>query len=301
MTMTMVEFLKTEAPAQEKAVAAKFTESEPFFRVWPMETRAQSGVPFNQQTALPTTTNRAVGESWTASAGTVQPGFEPMKLQGGISNFDDFQVKTGSGARRQQEAGAFIESVGRNYLRDIIKGDDSSDPRIIRGLQLRLVTSGTNLLAESAGAATITRMLQVKRMVRNPTHWFMSPALRDKFVIASLATGVSGYVTRTNNEIGTDVAVVCGLPIVAIDRDATDTDILGFTEASSTTSAYCVSLGPLGYHGIQVAPARAEDLGLDPSNGTQYNTVVNWYASHLLEADRVAARYSAITDVAVTL
>jgi hypothetical protein len=304
MTMTMVEFLKTEAPDHERVVAQRFVESEPLLRVLPMETRAQAVVPFNQQTALPSTTTRAIGESWTASSGTVQPGAEPMKIQGGISNFDDFQVQTGSGARRNTEALGFIESVARNYVRDVIKGDDSSDPRIIRGLQLRL-TDGTantgNLIDEAAGAATITRCLECQRLVDNPTHWLMSKAMRDKFRIAAMNTSVGGYITRDKDSMGENVTVLADLPIIWVDKDATGALILPFTETASTTSIYCVSLSETGMHGIQVRNPFAQDLGLDPTNGTQWNTVVNWEASFMLEGLRSAARYSAITDVAVTL
>jgi hypothetical protein len=225
-------------------------------------------------------------------------------IQGGISNFDDFQVQTGSGSRRALEAESFIEAVGRNFVRDVLKGDDSSDPRIIRGLQLRLTDSTAdtgNLLAPGAGAATITRFLAVARLVRNPTHYIMSRAMKDKLAIAAMDTSVGGYITRDKDEMGAEVMVVAGLRVIVADRDATDAIILPFTEASSTTSVYCVSLGPLAMHGIQVRPPNVRDLGLDPTNGTQHNTVVNWEASFMLEGEKNAARYSQITDAAITL
>ena len=82
-TMTMIEFLKTEHPPQETAVAKKFIEDVPLLRVLPFETQAVQSIDFNQQTKLPQTANRGIGEEYTASQGTIELGNEPMKILGG--------------------------------------------------------------------------------------------------------------------------------------------------------------------------------------------------------------------------
>lgn len=298
--MTMTEFLKTEAPDNERAVARLFVNEPGLLRVLPFETRPQSGIPFNQQQALPSTTSRAVGETYTASQGVIDPGFEPMKIMGGISPFDAFQVATGDN-RRGIEAEGFIESVGRNYVRDFFKGDDSSDPRIMRGLQLRCTDTSKNLVTQSAGAMTIIQLQRAIELCRRPTHICMGTLLLTRLTVAASNTAVGGYITRGQDAFGSPVTMFGNLPIVPISEDGTDTRILGFTEASSTTSVYVLSLGPDMLHGAQVAPARAEDLGRDPSSGTQYKTVVDWYATLVRRHDRAAVRYNNITDVAVTL
>lgn len=300
-TMTMFEFLKTEAPLPQRMVAKLFTDEEPFFNVFPFQTKATSGEPFNRETALPATTARAIGEEYVSTTGTVDPGFEPMKIQGGISAFDRFQVETGSGERRVVEAMGFVESVARNYLRDFIKGDDSADPRIIRGLQLRQTVVDVNHIVGGDVAGTITKFLQAKTACRKPTHWLMGTALSDKLTIAAHDTTVGGYITRSTDEFGLEVTILANLPIIRIDRDGSDTEILGFTEANTTTSAYCVSLRSDMVHGLQAAPPAAVDLGVDPSNGTRFNTLVDWYATVMVRHERGAVRYSGITDVAITL
>lgn len=298
-TITMVEFLKTEAPLPERTVAKLFVDEEPLLRALPMETRAVSGVPFNRQTSLPSTTGRAVGETYTASAGTIDPGFEPMKIQGGISPFDSFQVATGSN-RRALEAQGFIESVARNYVRDFIKGDDSADPRIIRGLQLRQTNTGTNLFAAGAGAGTMLRFAEAKDASRRPTHWIMGKGLRRRITNAAADTTVGGYINRTLDELGKTVTTLIDLPIIEVDRDGADAEILDFSEPTSTTSAYCVSLTPGMLTGIQVTPPTIEDLGR-ADNGVQWNTLLDWFASLVVHHERAAIRYSQITDAAITL
>lgn len=300
-TITMFEFLKTEAPDPQRAVAKLFTDEEPFFNVFPFETNPVSGVPFNRETALPATTARAVGEDYVGTTGTIDPGFEPLKIQGGISPFDSFQVETGSGSRRAVEAMGFVESVARNYLRDFIKGDDSADPRIIRGLQLRQDDTAVNHIVGGDVAGTITQVLNAKTRCRKPTHWLMGTGLANKFTIAAHDTTVGGYITRSTDEFGLAVTILANLPIIEVDRDGADAEILGFTEANTTTSMYCVSLRPDMVHGLQAAPPAAVDLGRDPSVGTRWNTLVDWYASFIVRHKRGAIRYSGITDVAITL
>jgi len=300
VVMPMVEFLKTEAPNEEKAVVRKFLETEPFFAAWGFETRAQSAVPFNRQEKLASTTSRAVGELYAPSHGVLDPGWEPMKIQGGISPFDVFQMETGDGNRRQTEAEDFVESVGRNYIKSVFKGDDSTDPREIRGLQLRQTIIGTNLLTQSAGAAT---MLQVHRAIdlcRRPTHIAMGKGLRTRFSVAASDTTVGGYITKGEDDFGKKVMVIAELPVLVIGEDASDTAILGFTEANDTTSLWILSLLPNMTHGIQVSPPRAVDLGIDPSNGLRANILMDWKASFIVRHLRAAVRYENITDIAVT-
>lgn len=299
--MTNVELLKTDAPDRVRAVSKIFVETAPLLRVLPMETRPVPFVGFNRQESLPGTGNRAVGEEYTPTKGTIDPGAEPMKIQGGISRFDSFQVVTGTGDRRNLEAASFVESVGRNYVRDVIKGDDVADKRTIRGLQLRLTDTNKNLFAPGVGGGKIINFQTAKDMCRKPTHWLMGKGLARRLSIAASDTTVGGFIERDQDELGNRINILDTLPIVVIDEDGDDNAILEFTEASSTTSAYCVSLGPEMMHGIQAQDPAAENLGRDPVTGVSYNTVVDWFASIILRHARSAVRYSEITDVAITL
>lgn len=298
--MSMVEFLKTEAPNAEKAVARKFVEREPFFAAWPFETSARSSVDFNRQENLPSTTNRAVGELYGPSQGQIDIGKEPMKIQGGIAPFDSFQMAIGDGSRRTIEAEGFVESVARNYIRDVFKGNDDADPRIIRGLQLRQTILGKNLLTQTPGPATLLQVSNAVDLCRLPTHIAMGKSLRTRFSIAANNSDVGGYITRGEDAFNREVMVMNDLPVLVIGEDASDTPILDFTEASDTTSLYILSLGPEMTHGIQVAAARIEDLGRDPSTGQRHNLLLDWFASIIVRHSRAAVRYSNITNAPVT-
>jgi hypothetical protein len=299
--MTMVEFMKTDAPATEKGAAQLFLEQSKLMRFMPFETRAQPGVPFNKQAALPASAARAVGETYTPSTGQVDPGYEPMKIYGGTVQFDSFQVETGSGDRESLEIEGKLESAVRNFTADVFKGDTATDPRVVDGLQNRLTDTNKNLYAGGTAAFSMYKFMLAKKMCRNPTHVIVGEGLHARLSVASSNTSVGGYITKTVDAFGEEILRIGGLPLIVLDRDEADNEILDFSEASSTTSCYIVSFGARMFHGIQVHPPRFQPLGLDPTNGVQFNTVVDWPASIILRHDRAAVRYSAITDAAVIL
>lgn len=303
-TLNMSEWLKTEgplAPALRRGVVKKFAEGSSLLGggAFPMETIGGPGLPFAKSNSLPTTAARAVGETYTASAGNVDPGYEPLKIYGGISTFDAFQVRTGSGNRRASEAEDFVEGLAKNFDRDFIKGDADTNPRVIQGLQNRL--TGNQFYDPADGALTFTRLLEAKRRVSKATHIVCGDVMSNHFAIAAMDTTVGGYITRTKNEMGEEILRVAGLNMITMAEDATDTDIFPFTETGTTTSVYVLALGLDRCHGIQNQFPNAEDLGRNPANGVQYNTVIDWYVSFALEHTKSACRYGGITDAAITL
>jgi hypothetical protein len=306
---SMTEFLKTEMPKPTRAVIKKFVDVSQILRVIPWDSIIGPGSPFNRQTGLPTPTKRAVGETYTHSQSTIDPGFEALKIQGGKSTFDAFQVATGGGSRRTTEIEAFLEAIALNFNRDFIKGDQATDPRDFDGLQVRL--SGAQVIQADPAAGTvhplsIKQALETKKRVRNPTHWVMSDSHQNWLTVMAHDRTVGGYITRTKDQMGDEVMNFCNLPVQVLDVDAEDTEVLDFTEAVTAggndgSSIYCVSFRPDRLHGIQNAFPQGKDLGLDPTNGTQYHAVVDWYAAIKMEHARSAARLRDIADAMPTL
>lgn len=302
MTMTLIEFLKTEPPPAQSMPTKKFVETSPLMASIPWELAAGTGTPYNQEASLPSTTARAVGETYTHSQGTYNPGFEPLKIYGGKSNFDAFMVRSGRGSRRAIEALAFTESVARNWERDFFKGSTTSDPRPVQGLQSRLTDTSRNLFSNGTAAATIRNFKRAKKLGVNLTHIAMGEDMKIRVDTAASNSSVGGSVfMRRDENLGMEVTFLVGLPILVITRDETESDILDFSEASSTTSVYFLSLRPDMLHGAWHGPPQMVDLGRDPVDGTQYNSVLDWDASTVLEHPRAAVRMSAITDAAITL
>lgn len=301
-SMTLLEFMKTEPGPAFSAPTAKFVETSQLMAVMPWETAVGTGTPYNQEASLPSTTARAVGETYSHSQGTYNPGFEPLKIYGGKSNFDAFLVRSGRGGRRAIEDAAFVESVARNYERDFFKGSTASDPRPVQGLQERLTDTSRNLFSNGTAAATIRNFKRAKKLGVNLTHIAMGQDMKIRVDTAASNSSVGGSVfMRKDESLGMEVTFLCGLPILEIKRDENESDILDFSEASSTTSVYFLSLRPDMLHGQWHGPPQMVDLGRDPTSGTAFNSVLDWDASFVLEHPRAAVRMSGITDAAITL
>ncbi|MCZ6508818.1 MAG: hypothetical protein O7A04_12335 [Acidobacteria bacterium] len=302
MTMTLLEFQKTEPPPAQSAPVSKFVETSELMAVFPWEDAVGTGQAYNQEASLPSTTARAVGETFTASMGTWNPGFEPLKIYGGKSQFDAFLIRSGRGARRAIETAAFNESVAMNWESDFFKGDTSSDPRPVQGLQNRLTDTSQNLFSNGTAAATIRNCKRAARLGRNITHIAMGDLMKIRFDTAAHNSSVGGSVLiREADNLGMPITFLLGFPIIEIKKDENDSDILDFSEASSTTSIYFLSLRPDRLHGIWHGPPSMVDLGRDPTSGTAYNSVLDWDAGTVMEHPRAAVRMSAITDAAITL
>ncbi len=298
---TMPEFLKTNPPQMQAGIVKKFVDSSMLLRVMPFLTRPQPGHVFNRQASLPNVTARAIGELPTHSQGSVDPGYEPHKHYSGTAKFDRYQAITDQSDRIVFELLAFAEALALNYDRDVLKGDSSSNVKNLNGLQFRCTDTTQNHLVHGDAAGTIANALVAKQMCRNPTHWIMGEGFHNKITLAAHNTSVGGQIERGKDEMGQEVTIFCGLPIVVVKRDASDTAILEFTEANTTTSVYCVSLRLDRLHGIQPEQPYVKDLGEDPSNGLQRNIVIDWHPGTVLEHPRSAVRWSGITNAALSL
>lgn len=300
--MTLIEFNKTEPAPATAFPTKKFIETSALMANYPWEVAVGTGQAFNQEADLPATNPRAVGETYSNTKGVYDPGFEPLKIYGGKNNFDAFLVRSGRGSRRAIEAAAFLESVALNWESDFFKGDTTSDPRPLQGLQNRLTDTAKNLFVNGDAAATIRNFKRAKNLGRNITHIAMGEELKVRVDTAASNNAVGGAVfMRKDENLGMEVTFLVGLPILEIGRDELDNLILDFSEAASTTSAYFLSLRPDMLHGIWHGPPVMVDLGRDPTTGVSFNSVLDWDAGTVLEHPRAAVRMSGITDAAITL
>jgi hypothetical protein len=131
----------------------------------------------------------------------------------------------------------------------------------------------------------------------------MNRTMRRRLSAAARSTSVGGYITYDLDAFGRRVARYNDLPIIIADQDNTGTDILGFTEASSSgtatsTSIYVVSFAESMLQGIQAGELDARDLG-ELEEKPAKRTRVEWYAGIALFHPRAACRLQHIGDLAV--
>lgn len=292
------------------AVVQMFGESNNVMRYLPFTDINGNALNYAQEGTLPGVAFRGVNESFTPSTGVINPIVEPLRIAGGEVDVDTFIIDTmGMEARSTHEA-MKIKAITQDFQRVFFKGDNATNNAEPDGLQNRL--TGDQVISNASGSPLAAAALSLAKLdetidaVSNPTHIFMSKALKRRLSAAARSSSISGNIQMGLDQFGASVMLYNGIPVVAI-ADAADKDtVLTFTEAASvgssnvSASIYVVSLLPGMLTGIQSAGGmNVRDLG-ELDDKPVYRTRVQWYASIALLHSRAAARLRDIIDGAVT-
>lgn len=295
----------------ESAIVQMYAESNPLLAAMPFETIQGAALNFNREASLPGVAFRGVNESFTASTGVVQNLTEPLCIAGGTLDVDTFILNTmGEDARAVHER-MKIKALAQDIQRAFFKGDASTNPKEFDGLQNRL--TGNQVISNKRAASpaggevlSLNKLDEVIDAVANPTHIFMSKAMKRRMSAAARSSTVGGNINFTPDEFGREVMTYNGIPVVAVE-DAYGADtVLTFTEAASdaggsavNTSIYVVSFMDMHCTGIQGnGGMKVSDIGLLEA-GNAKRTLVEWYVSFVLWHARAAARLRDIIDGAI--
>ena len=298
MALTLLEASKLNSGDIYKAgVYMKFAETSDILRVLMFENIGGNSLKYNVEETLPGIGFRGVNESFTESTGIINPKTENLAIAGGDLDVDKFIIDTmGSDQRAVQEA-MKIKALALSWTRTFIKGDNETEPREFDGLQVRL--TGDALISNGTAGLSLSKLDEAIDAVDGASHIIMSKSVRRRLTVAARTAAVGGDITYTLDEFGRQVTNYNGIPILIADKDNTNTDILGYTEASSTTSVYVVAFGEGQVAGLQNGGMDVRDLG-ELEGKAAYRTRVEWYSCFGVFAPRTAARLSGITDAAAT-
>jgi hypothetical protein len=183
-----------------------------------------------------------------------------------------------------------------------------TDPKGFDGLQVRctsdqLICNGATSASQHQ-ALSLVKLDEVIDSVEDPTHLVMNKTMRRLLTAAARLNTVGGYITYDLDAFGRRVTKFNDLPILIVDKDEDNQDILPFTElgpvtASENTSIYCVSFAENGVLGLQSAEMDVRDLQEQQSKPV-YRTRVEWYITLGILRPRAASRLYAIRNAAVT-
>lgn len=307
MALTLVEAAKLHSgDVVRSAIIELYARSSDILMVLPFENIAGNAMKYNREETLPGIGFRGVNEGYTESTGILNPQTEPLVIAGGDLDVDMFILKTMGEDQRSVQEAMKIKALALNWTLKFIKGDQASEPREFDGLQVRcvgdqLISAGTTA---NGAALSLAKLDQLIDAVEDPQYLIMNKAMRRRLTAAARATGVSGYLTWDLDSFGRKITKYNDLPILIVDKDNTNTDILGFTEASysgtaTSTSIYCVSFGDGKFTGIQNGDMDVRDLG-ELEDKPAKRTRVEWYNGMAIFHGKSAARLQHIGDAAVT-
>ena len=298
MALTLLEASKLSTGDVYRAgVLMKFAETFDILRVLPFTGIAGNSLKYNVEETLPGIGFRGINESFTESTGIINPQTENLAIAGGDLDVDKFIVDTMGADQRAVQEAMKIKALALAWTKTFIKGDNTSEPREFDGLQVRL--TGDALISNGTTALSLAKLDEAIDAVDGATHILMNKTMRRLLTVAARTAAVGGNITYSLNEFGQRVAEYNGIPILIVDKDNNNTDILGFTEASTTTSIYVVSFGEGAVEGLENGGMSVRDLG-ELEGKAAFRTRIEWYSCFGVFAPKTAARLSGITNAAVT-
>mgnify|MGYP007066213972 CR=1 FL=1 len=298
MALTLLEASKLSTGDVYRAgVLMKFAETSDILRVLPFTGIAGNSLKYNVEETLPGIGFRGINESFTESTGIINPQTENLAIAGGDLDVDKFIVDTMGADQRAVQEAMKIKALALAWTKTFIKGDNTSEPREFDGLQVRL--TGDALISNGTTALSLAKLDEAIDAVDGATHILMNKTMRRLLTVAARTAAVGGNITYSLNEFGQRVTEYNGIPILIVDKDNNNTDILGFTEASTTTSIYVVSFGEGAVEGLENGGMSVRDLG-ELEGKAAFRTRIEWYSCFGVFAPKTAARLSGITNATVT-
>lgn len=287
-------------------VVELYSGSSSILTALPFENIPGGSLSYNTEGAYPGVGFRGVNEGYTATIGVLNPKTETLTIAGGDLDVDKFILKTRGQRQRGVQEAMKIRALGLLWTQKFIKGDNQSDVREFDGLQTRL-TGDQKFQAGTTDGGTALSLSVLDEAIRRtmmPNYILMSSKMKIKFAAAARNTAVGGYIQFNVNGMGEEVMSYNGLPIITVDRNADETDMLGFDEASTgatatATSIYIMSIGDDGVMGIQNGGIEVTDLG-ELESAPVLRTRLEWASGLAVFNGRAATRLWSIADAAIT-
>jgi len=306
MALTLIEAAKQTDDLVRQAIIELYASSSEILRVLPFEGIPGNALRYNREETLPGIGFRGINEGYTESTGILNPITETLTIAGGDLDVDKFIIDTMGMDQRSVQEAMKVKALALNWTLQFIKGDSTTNPRVFDGLQAR-ITGNQRIAAGSTSGGDALSLIKLDELidqVQNPTHLIMNKTMRRLLTQAARDTSVGGFITTTKDEFGRQLYMYADLPILIVENDNTDMQILNFNEAcpaggtATGTSVYCVSFSEGMLTGIQNGGIDARDLG-ELEAKPAYRTRVEWYAGLSCYHGRAAARLWGIKNAAV--
>lgn len=306
MALTLIEAAKLETgDVIRQAIIELYAGSSGILMALPFESISGNAMKYNREGSLPGIGFRGVNEGYTPSTGVLNPIVESLVIAGGDLDVDKFIIDTMGANQRSIHEAMKIRALSLAWTMKFIKGDNQSDPREFDGLQTR-ITGAQKVAAGSTANGSQLSLIKLDEAIDqtlNPTHLLMNKAMARRLSAAARNTSVAGYITYGIDAFGQRVMKYNDLPIITVDLDHLQAEILPFTEACTSgtatgTSIYVLSLSEGGVLGLQNGGIGVRDLG-ELQTAPVFRTRVEWYNGFGVFNGRAATRLWSIADAAV--
>jgi len=304
MGLTLLEAAKSERDPARLAVIRELAEGE-LMRVIPFQDVEGEGVFYDVEQELPSVGFRGINETLDASYGVLNPQSERLKVLGAEVDVDTSIIDMRGPDAVGDQVRMKVTSMRMTFEDQFINGDESANPRAFDGLKRRIV-SGSSQAISMGGALSLSaldELIDAVDAMGGQKVLIMNKKMRRRLNTASRATTIGGFINYEQDTFGRRVTQYGDIPIIVTDVNAQNQTVQPFTEASSSTSIYCVAMGDLlttaiqgrcrGQFGISVRPmGEVPDAPVD-------RTRIEWYCGMAVYNGRSASRLLGVTDAAV--
>lgn len=216
--------------------------------------------------------------------------------------------RLGQDGRYKQENLKSI-ALAQYFSQNVVKGDNSSNPRTPNGLQSRCNNVGINLIQQGGSGGTALSLANLDKLywlVNKPSHWIFPRGLMPFVDIAARSNSLTNQTFSADTDnLGRNIRKYKNLPILyGYDPDDSP-DLLPFTEVSSggggavTSSIYLVNFtNGGGFYAIEQTPLSVMPEGPIPGSPFE-STHVKWDWGLVREHPRAIARLQDITAATI--
>lgn len=304
MGLTLLEAAKSERDPARLAVIRELSEGE-LMSIIPFQDVEGEGVFYDQEGELPAVGFRGINETLDATYGVLNPQAERLKILGSEVDVDTALIDMRGPQAIADQVQMKVRSMRLTFEDHVINGDETTNPRAFDGLKRR-INVGSSQAINMNGALSLSaldELIDACDAVGGEKVLIMNKKMRRRLNTASRNSSIGGFINYSQNEFGRRVTQYGDVPIVITDVNAANQQIMPFTEASSSTSIYCVAFGDLlttalqgrarGQFGVSVrALGEVPDAPVD-------RTRIEWYCGMAVMNGRSAARLYGVTDAAV--
>jgi len=286
--MTLTEYAKGMAPEDvRRPVIEMFTQYSDVFEVMPFEGLKGSKYVGYREASLATPVFRAVNEASSSGHGVISPFDEATYIIDHDIDIDRAIQDRFGPERRNYEERMGITAFARLWIDTFVKGDQSVNPRIFNGLQVRAQKFGRLYYNSTASGGAALSLANLDTMLNNlsgksGTRYLFVPFLSlPLWIQAARNQSLTGYVMQTWDEIGRPKLTYAGIRLLYGYPKDDQIPVLQFNEvaygtgSAVTSSIYGMTLGEGMLRGIYVRNLTPEDVGLLEDRKT-YRTHISW-------------------------
>ncbi|MFF2618109.1 major capsid protein [Kitasatospora sp. NPDC058046] len=304
MALTLAESAKLSTEDLQRGVIETFIQESPILDRLPLIQTKGTAYRYNEESALPGVSFRAVNEAYPESVGAVSSRIETLAILGGDSDVDKFLVQTRGDVNDQRaiQETLKVKAASLHFADQFFNGDTAVDPKGLDGLRKRLI--GRQVL-DAKGVGPVANgydffdaldalTAQVRGITGQNGALYMNAAILAK--IRSGFRRLGGAELLTSEINGKKATMWNGIPMLDPGQKLDGTDILPLTAGTGgkeTGDIYAVRFGTTeadaGVTGLTNGGIQVTDLG-EAHDKPVYRTRIEFYCGIALFGGKAAAR-----------